>query len=97
MFGNAASRIRDGDGHVGDFAALDAAHFNENVAFFGELHRIAHEIGDDLAQAPGVADKGLVKVRIVSDKKLKVFLVHRNGQQRRDIFNAFAQPERFAH
>src|SRR5690606_12800157 len=64
---NADTGILDADGD-GQLAVADLpADIDENVAALGELHRVANQVGGDLAEAPDIADDAEWQVRIDPD------------------------------
>ena len=76
-------------------SAIDdlAADIDQHMALFGELHRIAEQIGDDLAEAAGVADDMGRQARIDAHDQFEVLFGDARRHQRRDVLDRFGKPE----
>ena len=59
-----------------------------------KLHRIASQVGQDLAYAPGIANKGPGQVGLHTHGHVQAFVVGTRRQQRRHIPHHIGQLER---
>jgi hypothetical protein len=94
--------FRDADAGVGDREAqlhaiaevLVAAHLHQDVPALGELDGVAYQVGDHLADAPGVAgDAGRHVGGDVGDQ-LEPLLVGEQGERLHRVFDQLADRER---
>ena len=67
---------------------------DQHMALFGEFHRIAEHVGDDLAETPDVADDEGRQARIDAHDEFEVLLGDTRRDQRRDVLDRFGEPER---
>lgn len=76
VLGNADARIGDAElQRLHAVIGLLAADIDEDVAPFGELDGVAHEIGQDLADTAGIADHRPGDARVHPDNQLQVLLL----------------------
>src|SRR5690606_27306188 len=91
---NADTGILDADGD-GQLAVADLpADIDENVAALGELHRVANQVGGDLAEAPDIADDAEWQVRIDPDDQFEVLLRDARGNEGRHVLDRLGEIER---
>src|SRR3546814_7021302 len=60
-----------------------AGHLHQHMALLGELDAIAHQIGDDLADAPDIAEECMRQARRDARDQLQVFLLGPRSEERR--------------
>ncbi len=69
-------------------------HFDDDIAGFGELDRVAHEIDQHLPQAAGIADEAVGNIGLDATGELEPLLVRGQGEQPYGSFHRIAQAER---
>jgi hypothetical protein len=76
----------------------DGALFDQNIdiAMFGELDGIAHQVGDDLLQAQRVANDVIRHIVFDVQRQLQPLIVRGVRQQRHHLIQRIAQQERNA-
>ena len=91
---NADAGVLDTHLELDDAVDRLARDVDQHMALLGELHRIAEHVGDDLAEAPDIADDEGRQARIDADDKLEVLLRDTRRNQRGDVLDRLGEPER---
>lgn len=74
-------------------ALVLALHIEQHMAFLGELDRIAHEIGENLADAARIADDVPGGIRRIPHDEIELFILRHDGFQLDYLFDGHLQVE----
>ena len=69
------------------------ADIDQHMAFLGELHGVAKQVGDDLPEATGVANDKGGQARVDTDDQLEILLGDACRHQRRHVLDGLGKAE----
>ena len=85
--------IFDADLQMHDAVRDLAGDIDQDMTLFGELDGIAQQVGDDLAETPGIADDEGRQARIDAHDQFQVLFGDPCRNQSGNVLDGFGQPE----